>query len=700
MKKIFYTVSLAIILALVFIVSSPNKANATLSSLNCPGSPCAYPITPSQLPGYPFFTSQAQLSSNFTVYNYLMNADTNTTPDGVRRTPSFSSWVSPRDNTTVMQSVTVEAGTTSVALSFNTAAAVGWSSSGYALGYNSIIPNTPGFTDIPPGTKTGMYFANSAGSYASSKVNFSYSTDKPGGFTEGDYNIEIPYKAVNIFSNGRYACVANNAATTERTWTSDCPLSISTFLLKVYVKPKTQQNSVGALTCTTEGTGAGKNNYFTGYAVDSSNQASPPTIALLEDGKDPVYITANNNNSSTYNNLKSSLPGMLPTTNYDFKVNIGDYGYHDGQNHRVTAVLVTSMWPWFTLPANAFNANPFSFGFNVQPPLITNNCNNVDQWMYPWLQTKGGDVIANGQIIGQNIQNPPSVIYSGARIESAADKEAEYLVISAVGGGSPFCSTNRYIPTNAASQITGIPTSWYCNNGSGYKVLNNYDLNAGTTGDAIVAGANKAFSAINNPGTSECAATKNKSSLATISVPPACTPAISNGAVIYKLSKDPDNKYNLDNITVSKGRATIIVDGDLTINQNIVYSAATGITKPIDMPGLGIIVSGKIYISPLVNRIDALLYAADTIDTCHINGSQQPSQNCFNPLTVNGAMIGKRGFRFGRSFVNASNSPAELVQATPSLWLYPPLGMDLGSFSGSSNDYSIDYSEYQPRVSE
>lgn len=685
MKKLFLTFifGLAIFVASLFITAP--KAEATLPPLAC-SNPCPWPISPSGLPT--------------DVYNYLLNADTNKDSNGNLATPSYSNWISPQSNTTAMQVVVVNSGTKSVPLSFNTAAVIGWIKSGtYTLGYNEVIPNngtskpiTPSntintSTNINPGNTTGLLYARQVGYFASSKVNFDFTTDNPGGFTSDYYEINIPYKGVNVFSNGVWQCVTGGQAifANQNTWKDVCPTENRKFIVAVIVKVVTSADSVGALTCTTEGTGTQKENYFTGFAVDATNQPSPPRIALLEDGKDPVYIDANVKNPTTYNNLKASLPGMLSTTNYDFKINIGDYGYHDGNTHSLTAVLVTSVPPWFTLPNNSLNPNPFVFGGLYGSTPIPCGGGTVDQWMYPWLQTKGGDVIANGQVIGQNIQND-KVIYSGARREDSSEKEAEYLIISAVGGGYPFCSNNKYIPTNAVSQLTAIPTSWYCNNGSGYSVLNNYDLNAGSSGDAVVEGANKAFSLISDPA---CVTdNKNKDTFVNITVPANCN----NRSAMYKLAG-----ADLNSVSVNQGKVTIIVNGDLNINQNITYSPTTGINNPKDMPGLGIIVKGNIYIAPGVTRVDAILYAGGKIDTC---GNNMNSQSCTNNLVVNGAMIGKQGFRFGRSYANTSNSPAELIQATPELWLYPPLGMDLKTSSGTSSTYSVDYSEYQPRVSQ
>lgn len=720
MKKI-YLLGFVLIMLMASIFVSTQRAHATLPPLQCT-SPCPWPITPAGLPG--------------DVYDYLVNADTNRDANGNLATPSYSNWISPQNNTNIMQVLIVSAGTKSVPLSFNTAAVVGWIKSGtYTTGYNEVIPSNATAkpitstniinvsTDITPGNTTGLLYAKQTGYFASSKVNFNFSTDNATGFVSDYYEINIPYKGVNNFSNGVWQCVTGGQTVfaNKDNWKSVCPTENRKFIVAVVLEGSNSDKSEGALTCTTADANVPdkKNNYFTGYAVDSSSQASSPTIALFEKTLDAnnnetyvfrQQITANTYNPKTYNNLKSQLPGMVDGTKYDFKVALDDI-FHDGQQHTVKAILITKVKPDFTLKDNLFNPNPFSFGGAYGYSLIA-NCGGgtVDQWMYPWLQTKGGDVIANGQIIGQNIQNPPSVIYSGSRVESSSDKEAEYLVISAVGGGSPFCSNNRYILTNVVSQLTDIPTSWYCNNGAGYSVLNNYDLNSGGGGDTVVSGANKAFSQIKDPA---CVTdNKNKNSFNNIPVPDTCN----NTSAMYKLSGN-----DLDGVSVNKGKVTIIVNGDLNINQNIIYSPASGIKTPKDMPGLGIIVSGNIYIAPTVTRVDAILYAAGKIDTCGnnispqdcfttslpadkticgLNSSPDTDGKCFLPLTVNGAMIGKRGFRFGRSFWNISNSPAELIKATPELWLYPPLGMDLKTFSGASNTFSTDYSEFQPRVSE
>ncbi|MCX6804923.1 MAG: hypothetical protein NT111_02830, partial [Patescibacteria group bacterium] len=101
---------------------------------------------------------------------------------------------------------------------------------------------------------------------------------------------------------------------------------------------------------------------------------------------------------------------------------------------------------------------------NCDPPSICpsfpgQDC-RVEPYFYPWLQTKGGDVVSNGKINGQISGDS----YLGSRKPAQTDKEAEFLVVAAVGGGGPFCSTYNYILTNTSAKTS-------CSNGAGYSIL-------------------------------------------------------------------------------------------------------------------------------------------------------------------------------------------------------------------------------------
>jgi len=100
--------------------------------------------------------------------------------------------------------------------------------------------------------------------------------------------------------------------------------------------------------------------------------------------------------------------------------------------------------------------------------------------------------------------------------------------------------------------------------------------------------------------------------------------------------------------------ATIIIDGNLTINGNITYhqnNTSSGYdpntgqgVKPA-IPSLGLLVTGDIIISQNVTRIDAVLHSDRTITILSNNHFNEPQ------FTLNGSMIANR-FVFGRKHIS------------------------------------------------
>jgi hypothetical protein len=104
---------------------------------------------------------------------------------------------------------------------------------------------------------------------------------------------------------------------------------------------------------------------------------------------------------------------------------------------------------------------------------------------------------------------------------------------------------------------------------------------------------------------------------------------------------------------VDSGRQIVLIDGDLTINGNIVSNRAGQLSKLTDVPEQLILVNGNINISGNVNRIDATLMARSSgnvggvIDTCYqgdnavpLNAQFSNTGVCYNQLVINGALIG------------------------------------------------------------
>ncbi len=149
-------------------------------------------------------------------------------------------------------------------------------------------------------------------------------------------------------------------------------------------------------------------------------------------------------------------------------------------------------------------------------------------------------------------------------------------------------------------------------------------------------------------------------------------------------------------LSVTGGRVTLLVNGNLTIKKNIIndYSTAFGggvaaapatlpsnpskeaVAQMINLqntnlnqiPNLGIVVSGNVTIDKSVTRLDAMIYADGKINTCdaYSDGTttgvnetvdmqtrSQLAQNCAKRLVVRGGLYALGGFQFGRNFYDA-----------------------------------------------
>ncbi len=308
------------------------------------------------------------------------------------------------------------------------------------------------------------------------------------------------------------------------------------------------------------------------------------------------------------------------------------------------------------------------------PPPVTPN--------YPWLQTTGGNVVANGKITG----NAASNTLPGARLTTNTDKEVEFLIISKAGYGGPFCSRENYILTNPSA------TTGDCGNGLGYSALNVYSLANGAD-DKVVAGVKDAYNAL----PAACKTDTAQVIAIPTSVEREGANPCPNGRII---------KYtgaSLDSYSLTKGRVTILVEGDLDIGQNVGYGT-TGYSDPRDVPNLAIVVKGNVKVLAAASRVDASIYASGFISTCK-TASNVPIVFCGYPLTINGFLSAQSGFTFGRAYINNptgqavpdGNPPAEIINLTLQSVVYPPPGIDYSSVFKGDSSVKIDSSEYQPR---
>jgi hypothetical protein len=127
----------------------------------------------------------------------------------------------------------------------------------------------------------------------------------------------------------------------------------------------------------------------------------------------------------------------------------------------------------------------------------------------------------------------------------------------------------------------------------------------------------------------------------------------------------------LNTQTVSN-RVTLYVNGDLYINGNILLSG--GSFTRSNLPTLGVIASGSIYIAPGVTRLDGYYYAAGSINTClgpKIENGE--ASGCSAHLTVNG-LLTANSFKFRRTgpFGAVGLQEAERINFNGALLVSPP----------------------------
>ena len=125
---------------------------------------------------------------------------------------------------------------------------------------------------------------------------------------------------------------------------------------------------------------------------------------------------------------------------------------------------------------------------------------------------------------------------------------------------------------------------------------------------------------------------------------------------------------------VNRQRLTIIVDGNVQINNNISYD--TNYVNRSGIPSFALIATGNIYVAEGVNQLDGLYVSNRTFSTCS-NGSTlfNPAltkDTCKNQLTINGALVANEVY-FRRTKGNVGDpTPAEQLSFLPELYLSPP----------------------------
>lgn len=140
-------------------------------------------------------------------------------------------------------------------------------------------------------------------------------------------------------------------------------------------------------------------------------------------------------------------------------------------------------------------------------------------------------------------------------------------------------------------------------------------------------------------------------------------------------------------------RITIIVEGDLNINENITYDPNYTVNDSDNIPILVFVVKGDINIRDNVTELDGIYMAIPNdvtsngpgnrgnIDTCSNAGPSLSSTTCSNQLTVRGMFVANsiefRRTHHGISGGNGGTEPAEVFQFNSEVYLARPFFVSL-----------------------
>lgn len=263
----------------------------------------------------------------------------------------------------------------------------------------------------------------------------------------------------------------------------------------------------------------------------------------------------------------------------------------------------------------------------------------------PWLQAKGGNVLALGKITGQVKTIPGG---------SGSTAEAEYVVMTVAS--SNFCAGyNLGLTTSSAS----------CSYDPGYSPYRSYPQGGD---DPVIKGVTTALAG--QSGGPECSRDKPyiiSSTMTTDFQNSNGFGATTGCPVIGTVTSD---SYSA-NHSFKQGRATIYnkpPSGTLTITANNVLNYVGTYSSINEIPNVGLIVDGDVVIGPDVTQLDMSIYASGTIKTC----STYPSPTCNKQLKVRGVLAAAKGFIFGRNYKDGG--PAELVVGSGLTEAFPPPG--------------------------
>ncbi|MFH0853746.1 MAG: hypothetical protein V1853_05065 [bacterium] len=278
-----------------------------------------------------------------------------------------------------------------------------------------------------------------------------------------------------------------------------------------------------------------------------------------------------------------------------------------------------------------------------------------------WLQTKFGDIYARADIGSANTPSAPSDKCNATYVISAAGTISNYCTLYGQGFGEV---ETGYMDRPYFQQ--GYESIYFPSESNNYtNVLGSIDLN-GTITD-IGDGKNKYGNKIVNSDD------KNLTELGL------CAIGVNLDNTVYNINNDftigrcdsgegyitewKINNRDITNPNSVSGAGTIVVQGDLTIDVNIVYQAEN-FDKIRDLASLGIIVKGSIIITGNVRTIVGSYIAfGDPGYTNKTNGIEIENSLDEKAFQAQGLMISP-SYKFGRTFRGTLTDPLPAEEIT------------------------------------